>query len=36
MKKAPETEKIYNIIKEKINSGEFKANEALPKEVELV
>ncbi len=35
MKKAPETEKIYNIIKEKISSGIFKAGEALPKEVEL-
>ena len=35
MKKAPETEKIYNILKEKISSGVFKADEALPKEVDL-
>ena len=35
MKKAPETEKIYNILKEKINNGDFVSNEALPKEVEL-
>ena len=34
MKKTPETEKIYNIIKEKINNGDFKPNEALPKEVD--
>lgn len=35
MKKAPETEKIYSILKEKIDCGEFKVNEALPKEVDL-
>ena len=35
MKKAPETDKIYNIVKEKIDNGTFKQGEVLPKEIDL-